>query len=189
MPYPAQTDRESIIKMAREMIERDGPEELSLSRLAAELGVKAPSLYRHIPNKAALLQAVIVFTFQQLFQAYELAIQSSGSDAKEKLIGICRTHRSFAHAHPETYILSFTTTLTGQSANEQMLEWVLPIQELMTTIVGSKESLSALRGTLSIIHGFVMLELKGQFKRGGDLTEAFESSIEAYLSGWQHQEK
>jgi hypothetical protein len=70
-----------------------------------------------------------------------------------------------------------------------MLEWVLPIQELMTAIVGSKESLSALRGTLSIIHGFVMLELKGQFKRGGDLTEAFEASIEAYLSGWQHQKK
>jgi AcrR family transcriptional regulator len=190
MPYPAQTDRESIVKMARDAIEQDGIEELSLARLASKLGIKPPSLYRHIPNKSALLQAVVVFTFQQLFQAYEVEIQASGGDAKEQLMTIFRTHRSFAHANPETYVLAFTTTLPEQRANEQMLErLVLPIQELMATLAGSEKSLSALRGALSLIHGFVMLELNNQFRRGGDLTEAFEASIEAYLLGWQHQEK
>jgi AcrR family transcriptional regulator len=190
MPYPAQTDRKSIIKMARDTIEQEGIEELSLARLASKLGIKPPSLYRHIPNKAALLQAVIAFTFQQLFQAYEISIQASGGDEKEQLKVILRTHRSFAHAHPETYVLAFTTTLREERADEQMLErLVLPIQALMATIAGPEKSLSALRGALSLVHGFVMLELKDQFKRGGNLTEAFEASVEAYLSGWEHQER
>jgi AcrR family transcriptional regulator len=97
MPYPAQTDRESIIKMARDTIEQEGIEELSLARLASKLGIKPPSLYRHVPNKAELIQAVITFTFEQLFQSYEAAIQASGGDEKEQLRVIFRTHRSFAH--------------------------------------------------------------------------------------------
>jgi AcrR family transcriptional regulator len=190
MPYPAQTDRESIIKMARDTIEQEGIEELSLARLASKLGIKPPSLYRHVPNKAELIQAVITFTFEQLFQSYEAAIQASGGDEKEQLRVIFRTHRSFAHANPETYVLAFTTTRSEQRASEQMLErLVLPIQALMATIAGGEKSLLALRGALSLVHGFVMLELKDQFKRGGDLTEAFEASVEAYLSGWEHQER
>ncbi len=30
-----------------------------------------------------------------------------------------------------------------------------------------------------------MLELNGQFRRGGDLGAAFEAAIAAYLAGWQ----
>lgn len=190
MPYPAQTDRESIIKVAREMIEQEGVEQLSLARLASTLGIKAPSLYRHIPNKAALLQAVIVFTFQQLFQAYDVAIVTSDSNPKDRLLAILRAHRAFAHANPESYVLAFTTTLPEQRADEKLLEQlVLPIQKVMAVISGEEQSLVALRGALAIAHGFVMLELKDQFRRGGDLTEAFETSVGAYLAGWQHRKR
>jgi AcrR family transcriptional regulator len=190
MPYPAQTDPESIVQVARKIIEQEGVEQLSLTRLAAQLGIKAPSLYRHIPNKAALLQAVNSFTFQQLFQAYETAIQAAPLGATEQLLSLFRAHRAFAHKNPETYILAFTTTLPEQRADEQMLEQlVLPIQSLMATISGSEQSLAALRGALALVHGFSMLELKEQFKRGGDIAIAFEVSITAYLSGWQCQEK
>ena len=36
-----------------------------------------------------------------------------------------------------------------------------------------------------MLHGFVMLELNKQFRREGDLDEAFEQAIEAYVAGWQ----
>lgn len=186
MPYPTQTNSESIIKMAQELIEQEGSEQLSLARLASKLGIKPPSLYRYIPNKATLLQAVNNFTFQQLFQSYEEAMRLSDGNAKQKLMAISRTHRLFALTNPKTYILAFTTTRSEQSDDAQMLEQlVLPIQKLIATIVGLDNSLSALRGALAIVHGFVMLEINDQFKRGGDLSEAFEVSVNAYLSGWE----
>jgi hypothetical protein len=55
----------------------------------------------------------------------------------------------------------------------------------MAAISGVEDSLAALRGALALLHGFVMLELKDQFRRGGDLGETFEKVIEAYVAGWQ----
>ena len=185
MPYPAQTDRETIIQTARALIERDGVERLSLAQLAAALGIKPPSLYRHVPGKTALLQAVNWLTFKDLFQAYDEALQAAGAEPKARLLAILRAHRAFAHANPETYILAFTTTAPEQRADERALEQLaLPIQEVMAHISGPEQSLPALRGALALVHGFVMLELKEQFRRGGDLTAAFERVIEAYLAGW-----
>jgi AcrR family transcriptional regulator len=185
MPYPSQTDLDSIVTVARELIEQEGVEQLSLARLASKLGIKPPSLYRYVPNKAALMQAVVTFTFQQLFQTYESAIVASSSHPKAQLIAIFQAHRAFAHLNPETYILAFTTTQTEERADAGMLEQlVLPIQAMMATLVEAERSLPALRGALALVHGFVLLELKDQFRRGGDLNETFEAVIHAYLTGW-----
>jgi AcrR family transcriptional regulator len=50
--------RDRILGTALEMIDRDGLEELSMRRLASELGVSPMSLYNHIPNKDAVLEGV-----------------------------------------------------------------------------------------------------------------------------------
>lgn len=189
MPYPAQTNPETIIQTARRLIEEQGAEQLSLAQLAAALGIKAPSLYRHVSSKTALLQAVNTLTFQKLFEHYETALAAASSDPTAQLLTILRAHRAFARANPQTYILAFTTTIPEQRADAAMLEQLaLPIQALMAQISGPEQSLPALRGALALVHGFVMLELNDQFKRGGSLDEAFEASIGAYLRGWEGQE-
>lgn len=186
MPYPAQTNPETIIQTARLLIEEQGAEQLSLAQLAAALGIKAPSLYRHVSSKTALLQAVNTLTFQKLFEHYETALTAESSDPTAQLLTILRAHRTFARTNPQTYILAFTTTIPEQRADAAMLEQLaLPIQALMAQISGPEQSLPALRGSLALVHGFVMLELNDQFKRGGSLDEAFEASIGAYLRGWE----
>jgi hypothetical protein len=54
----------------------------------------------------------------------------------------------------------------------------------MAEITGEAESLPALRGLLALMHGFVMLELAQQFRRGGDLDAAYDKAVRAYLNGW-----
>jgi AcrR family transcriptional regulator len=88
MPYPSQITPESIIQKAAEMGEQDGVEQLSLAKLASALGVKAPSLYRHVSNKDALLQAVNLQTLQRLFAEFEAALASVGGDAAEQLTAV-----------------------------------------------------------------------------------------------------
>lgn len=183
MPYPAQTNRTTIVSTARVLIERDGVEQLSLAEVAAALGIKAPSLYRHVASRGALLHAVVLLTLQDLFAAYDGALATAPDEPRDRLLAIFRAHRAFARAHPRAYMLAFTSA--ESETNQRIVEeLVLPIQRLMAQLVGEEEALAALRGGLALIHGFVMLELNRQFRRGGDLDAAFDAAITAYLSGW-----
>jgi AcrR family transcriptional regulator len=54
----AQT-RARILETARELLEREGPEGLSLPRVAAAAGVSAPTVYRYFPTVPDLLAAFL----------------------------------------------------------------------------------------------------------------------------------
>lgn len=51
--------REPIVAAAIALIERDGLDAFSMRRLGAELGVDPMSVYHHVPNKAALFDAIV----------------------------------------------------------------------------------------------------------------------------------
>jgi AcrR family transcriptional regulator len=187
VPYPSQVDKETIVQQAQQMIEDEGLDHLSLSKLAAALGVKAPSLYRHVGNKLGLLRGVNLLTLEKLFAAMDQAQAETAVDTPEaQLLAILRAYRQFAHANPRAYMLAMANNNDDLRPDEDLLvQMVLPIQEIMAAITGPAQSLAALRGALALVHGFVMLELTDQLRRGGDLTEAFEQATQAYLRGWQ----
>ncbi len=184
MPYPAQINTEAIIEMAWVMTEQDGFEGLSLSALAKALGVKAPSLYRHVPNKAHLLRGINELTLTRLFSQVEAATQQA-TPPHAGLIAVGHAFRDFAHQHPTLYTLAFST-LDADSRPDaaHLVSLALPWQALIGRIVGEAEALTALRGLFALTHGFVMLEINDQLQRGGDLEAAFAQSLEAYLRGW-----
>jgi AcrR family transcriptional regulator len=185
-PYPVQTDTETIIETAHALIEKDGVENLSLGKLAGEIGIKAPSLYRHIANKEALLHAVIEQTYLNMFQAYDDALAEASDDPIDQLVKLSQAQRNFAHQNPNTYMLAYTTANPELQSNPDMLlEKAMSIQQIMIQVSGEENSLPALRGSLALTHGFISLELNGQFRRGGDLTAQFTEIINAYLRGWQ----
>ncbi|KPL85208.1 TetR/AcrR family transcriptional regulator [Herpetosiphon geysericola] len=184
MAYPAQTDYPTIIRIAQQLIERDGVEQLALASLASELGIKAPSLYRYVANKTALLKGVVTITIQQLFATYSEALNTSAGDPQNQMLAICHAHRQFAHDQPKNYALAFTAASAEQRADSaSLVEMVLPVQAIMAQISGQEHSLAALRGMLGLIHGFVLLELNQQLQRGGDLSTAFDLAVRSYLAG------
>lgn len=185
MPYPAQIQIDRLVAMAAEMIEAEGVDQLSLHKLAAALGVTTPSLYRHVASRTALLQAVNERTLSALFAALAAATAETGT-AAERLRRLALVYRSFAQGHPVTYGLAFTNTVADLQPDQGWLTaQALPLQALMADVAGEAESLTALRGYLALVHGYVMLELAGQFRRGGDLAAAFEAAAAAYLRGWE----
>ena len=184
MPYPAKISSESILEKAAEMVEAEGADQFSMQRLAAALGVKAPSLYRYFPSKTDLLRALNLQTVQQMIAGLHAAA-ANGGDARRQLLAMSRAWRAFAHANPLAYALAFADPNPELRPDEQLLEALaIPIQQVMAGISGEERSLAALRGLWALLHGFTLLELSGQFRRGGDLEDAFFQSVEAYLKGW-----
>lgn len=189
MPYPSQVDRTTIIAQAQQLIEADGLAALSLAKLAEVLGVKAPSLYRHVGHKVDLLQAVNLMTVEQLFAAMHAARapvdDGAAADPQAQLLAIFHAFRHFAHRHPQTYTLLFSLQAEGERPAEDHLAGLAgSLQSIIAEISGESHALAALRGALALAHGYVMLELNRQLRRGGDLDQTFEQVVIAYLTGW-----
>src|ERR1700761_2385209 len=55
-----------IVETAARIIEAEGEPAASMRRISSELGVAAMSLYNHVPNKAALLDAVAEWVGAQI---------------------------------------------------------------------------------------------------------------------------
>jgi AcrR family transcriptional regulator len=183
MPYPSQIDFATLIETAREMIERKGVEALNLRDLAKALGVQAPSLYRHVANKGALLRAVNEVTTKQMMESlYRVA---ADAPASERLLAVAHAFRHFSHEHPIAYQLAFSASADERPAAELREALVLPLQSLFAELLGEENAFPALRGAYAFLHGWVMLELSQQFERGGDLDAHFEQSFRAFLQGWQ----
>ena len=89
----AGTDRRlAITRAARALLEREGHGALTMRRLAAELGIQAPSLYRHFPDKSALEAALATEASAELGRMIALWARERGCD----LARIARGYRRFA---------------------------------------------------------------------------------------------
>ena len=183
MPYPSQIDRDRIIETARQLIEARGIDRVTLRGVADELGVKAPSLYRYVKNKNAMLLAINEVTIRELIEG---VMQASDHSAPifDRLVSIALAYRKYAHAHPVCYALSMSNNPEIKPGEEALLKLILPLQALFAQLTDESDSLSALRGAYAFLHGWVCLENGEQLRRGGDLDAHFEQSFRAYLTGW-----
>lgn len=188
-PYPARVDREDLIRTARNMVEEHGAENLSLSNLAAAFGVKTPSLYNHIDNKAALLQAINTLTMREMMAFVMLKLDAvSDEHPRKALLAAANAYRDYAYAHPRAYLLLYASDDPEMLPDSVLArELVLPIEARFVEMTAEpEEALHALRGLWALMHGFVTLELAGQFRRTeASVGQAWQRALEVYLDGWQ----
>src|SRR5437588_10997125 len=86
---------QEIVRVARRLLDEEGPGALSMRRIAARLGIRAPSLYKHLPDKRALEDALISAGFEEQASAFEEALQ-----APDPLGAIAAVYRRLPGGHP-----------------------------------------------------------------------------------------
>jgi AcrR family transcriptional regulator len=87
--------RERVLAAALELLERDGESSLSMRRIAAELGTAPMSLYRHVQDKADLVDGVIALALAELSTA-----PPEGDDWAERAQAWMCALREELHRHP-----------------------------------------------------------------------------------------
>jgi AcrR family transcriptional regulator len=85
-----------IVDVALDLLEEEGPDGLSMRRIAERVGIRAPSIYKHLPDKQALEAAIISTGFELQADAFEQAVL----DAEDQFTALALAYRVFAKAHP-----------------------------------------------------------------------------------------
>ncbi|MEM9132154.1 MAG: WHG domain-containing protein [Actinomycetota bacterium] len=164
---------DEVVDAAVALVEAEGAEALSLSRVARELGVKPPSLYNHVSGLDTLhrqigLRAVVTIG-DRLSQA---AMGRAGRDA---LLAVAAEFRSFATAHPHLYEFSVQARPDDEEYDRASLRAVEPLLAVLRGYgFDEQETIHAARAIRSALHGFVALEMVGGFGLAVDIDRSFE---------------
>jgi len=181
-PRPGLTP-ERIIDVAAELIDRDGYAQLGLGKVAAELGVRTPSLYNHLDGLDDLRRRLTVRALTVL--GADLQRAAVGLSAEDAVRAIAVAYRGFAREHPGLYATT-VPSIEGADAEVQRIG-----AEVMGTVLtalsgfglGEAATIHAARSLRSAVHGFVSLELAGGFGMPVDVDASFAWLTELLADG------
>ena len=164
---------DQIVAAARHLLEREGPEALTMRRVGEELGIRAPSLYKHLTSKKAIEVALIEEAFRDIGAALHAALEGRDNpvDATRSLLA---TYRRFGLAQPNLYRLATAGRLPRGDLTPGLEEWA---GEPFLLVTGEPHLAQAL---WSFAHGMVILEIDGRYPQNSELDQTWETGAAAF---------
>ncbi|MFJ4222902.1 TetR/AcrR family transcriptional regulator [Microbacterium sp. NPDC089695] len=169
MPTPDRTSLAAIVEAGRAILEATGPSGVTMQAVAARVGVRAPSLYKRVRDRDALLAEVVQATADDLTARLE---RTDGGLAE-----IAAAYRRFAREQPEGFRLLFTASAPPDALRDA----AVPVLRACEALVGADEALDAARLFTAWATGFLQMELSGAFRLGGDVDAAFDYATQRII--------
>ncbi|MGY2061797.1 TetR/AcrR family transcriptional regulator C-terminal domain-containing protein [Nocardia gipuzkoensis] len=149
--------REAVLAAALEIVDRDGVDGLSMRRLAEAVGRDPMVIYRHVPNKAAVLDGVAEVVFAQL------SVDVTDPDWMAQLRSVARDFRKLALAHPRVVPLLVTRPLaTPLGLRSQAV--LRPLEDILALLAragfSGADALHIYRVLFGFLFGHVLNELQ-----------------------------
>ncbi len=170
---------EIVTEAAAGIVDAHGLTALTLARLAARLGVAAPSLYKHIAGQDDLILRVSTLSLRRLNT--ELTNAAIGRSGREALFSIAHAYRRFAIEHSGLYTLTQGPLRPDSDAQQTEALRALKVFDAVIRSYGVPEDLSvhATRVVRASLHGFADIEARGGFQLPQSVDESFELTVEA----------
>ncbi|MGR0220458.1 TetR/AcrR family transcriptional regulator [Agromyces sp. ZXT2-6] len=183
MPAPVKVTPEALRETARELLERGGLASLTMQSVATRLGVRAPSLYKHVRDRDDLVRIVAEDAAAEIGERADRAI-AGVEDAADAARALAASARRFAHERPHGYGLVFGPLPEGARAGGSALDRAsAAVLEVSRRLAGDGQALPAARTLTAWIHGFTSMELAGAFRLGGSVDEAWAFGLERLIAG------
>ena len=162
-----------IVTAAREVLESEGLAALTMRNVASRLGIRAPSLYKHFPDKDALEAAIISDGFVEMAEAFE----GTGDGGAASLVDLAAAYRAFARAHPHLYRL-----MTDQELRRDLLAPGVEARAALPVYLAAGEDADRARAAWAFAHGMTMLELTDRFPPDADVEAAWDTGLRAFTA-------
>ena len=149
--------RAAVLSAALGLVDRDGVEGLSMRRLAEAVGRDPMVIYRHVPNKAAVLDGVAEVVFA------ELSVDAAAADWVSEVRRVARKFRRVALAHPLVVPLLVTRPLSTP-LGQRPSAVVRPLEDMLALLTGVgytvADALHIYRALFGFLYGHVLNELQ-----------------------------
>lgn len=177
-----------MVDAAARLVNVEGAEALSLSRVANELGVRTPSLYNHVDGLSGLQRALALRNAQMLATTFaDAAIGKAGEDA---VVALAQSFRDYIKANPGIYLVSQRVTELVKPEDAELIVAMDRSVQIVTTVMASfgltgDDALHAVRALRATVHGFATLEVAGGFGLPLDCDESFCRLMRMLIRGLQ----
>lgn len=180
MVYPAKLSPDAILQVALRLFEDGGDRALNMRALADALNVQPSSLYRHYPDRAALLAALeeqaVLALHARMWQA------SEHQPPAPALRAAAHAYLGYAREHPYLYGLLLTPRPPAPAHPGPGKDLWNLVLALVGGVTGQPDDTPAAVAFWAYLHGFAALERSGLFgvsgPRGG-----FERGLDALVEG------
>jgi AcrR family transcriptional regulator len=171
-------NRERVVAAAADLADEVGWDRLSLAAVAERLGVRLPSLYKHIESLGGLRRDVAALATAELAQA--LTRPAVGVSGAAALRAVGTAYRDYAAAHPGRYAAALRAPRGGSGPHEEASEAILRVIFAILEGYGltGETAVDATRALRSTLHGFAALEAAGGFGMPRDVDRSYTSLID-----------
>ncbi|MEL7208656.1 MAG: WHG domain-containing protein, partial [Actinomycetota bacterium] len=172
-------DRERVLDVAADLADRDGLAELTLAKLAGELGIRSQSLYAHIDGIEGLRDGLARRAHELLGdQLRNAAMARTGADA---LRAVVRALAAFAASRPGLYAASLRAA--GSPDLEEVSDrTVAPLTAVLASFgLEGDDLVHHYRVIWSSVHGFVTLRQAGMLTWEADPDDSFDLMVEMFV--------
>jgi AcrR family transcriptional regulator len=168
-----------VLDEAARLADEVGLDRLTLARVASQLGVTLPSLYKHVAGLDGLRRMLALRGIQDLTTAMTAAaVGRSGPDA---LRVMAAAYRDYARSHPGTYAASLRAPDAGDldylAAAEAAVGVFLAV--LRGYGLTGERAIDATRIARSALHGFVAIEAASGFGLPQSVEASFAQLVDA----------
>ncbi|MGI5215180.1 TetR/AcrR family transcriptional regulator [Plantactinospora sp. CA-290183] len=194
-PYHHGTLRTALLTEARQILERDGAESVSLRAVARAAGVSPTAPYNHFASRRDLLAAMAGDGFADLASRQQQAAAST-SAREARFVALSRSYLDFAATQPQLYRLMFGAGVQHwhdvPAVAAAKSAAILPLRTAIAErLTGPGETASldiAVVAAWSVAHGLAMLLIDGSLDRrpspaGMDLATAAMRWFFAQVTG------
>ena len=170
--------RDQILREAVRLIDEYGRDQLTMRRLGSALGVEAMALYRYVPGREQLLDGVVEFVMNEL---WEKTMTDPLPDSwQEYLQKLAHGVRDIAVAHPRVFPLVATRPPAAPWLRPPLrsLRWVESfLQALAKFGFADRDSVQIYRAFATFLLGHLLLESATQ-----DFTGSVAQDVEFFES-------
>ena len=159
--------RDQILDVAATMLEEDGLEALTMRGLAARMGIRAPSLYKHVQDKDDILAGLQEKALIDI--SHHVAIAGPGLDA------LAHAYRSWVKAHPRLY-----EVVTRRPLARERLTQGVEAAAAAPVVAATRGDEHLARALWALMHGLVDLELSERFPPGADLDATWRTALRRF---------
>jgi len=181
-------DEKQVVDAAARLADSEGLDALTLTRLARELDVRQPALYRHVDSFDGLIRSLGLIGREVL--AADLGAAAIGVSRDEAVEAVGLAWRRMAREHPGIYAATDRYPCAGDQELEQAVERVVGIlgQALAGYRLDPDQRVHAARTLRSAFHGFAHLEAGDGHPLSQDLDDSFHQMIHLICAGIQSME-